>query len=60
MYFITKTAKIPCTFLYTVSTQIHNSPRYNIDNNDDDPLSEQVVEEIRHADAIKDIRYVHA
>ncbi len=34
--------------------------RYNIDNNDDDPLSEQVVEEMRHADAIKDIRYVHA
>ena len=32
-------------------------PRYNIDNNDDDPLSEQVVEEMRHADAIKDIRY---
>ena len=30
--------------------------RYNIDNTDDDPLSEQVVEEIRHADAMEVIR----
>ena len=30
--------------------------RYNLEQNDDDPLSEAVVEEIRHADAMDIIR----
>ena len=36
--------------------QIHAVFRYNLEQNDDDPLSEAVVEEIRHADAMDIIR----
>ena len=31
--------------------------RYNLEHNDDDPLSEAVVEEIRHADTMDIIRF---